>query len=235
MEQFDLASMLIGWQQYNALQIVMPGLNEWLSVARSADAEDVRERILSGYKDGKPFTPYVPTIALPSPADRVLDFGCGLGRNFPYLRTVAHHITGFDLPPMIERFRTVAGDAVDTLSADWNDLRENRFDLIFAALVLQHIEPEACQLYLMDFLRMAPAVYLLTRADNDFGPNVIDLIAQTGGFEAGDCALVDHDPGTNQLRVLGHDSFDALRRAGNGHCEVLLRSKVFRPESATGS
>ena len=60
----------------------MPGLNDWLSVARSADADDVRERILSGYKDGKPFTPYVPTIALPSPADRVLDFGCGLGRNF---------------------------------------------------------------------------------------------------------------------------------------------------------
>ena len=42
---------------------------------------------------------------------------------------------------MIERCRTVAGDAVDALSADWNDLRENRFDLIFAALVLQHIEP----------------------------------------------------------------------------------------------
>ena len=165
----------------------MAGLNHWLSVARSPDADDVREHILSGYKDGKPFTPYVPTFALPLPVDRVLDFGCGLGRNFSYLKTIARHITGFDLPPMIERCRTMAGDGVEVLSDDWNDLRENRFDLIFAALVLQHIEPEACRLYLMDFLRMAPAVYLLTRADSDFGTNVIDLIAQTGMFEAGDC------------------------------------------------
>ena len=161
----------------------------------------------------------------------MLDFGCGLGRNFPYLRTVARHITGFDLPPMIERCRTVAGDAVEALSADWNDLRENRFDLIFAALVLQHIEPEACQLYLTHFLRMAPAVYLLTRADNDFGPNVLDLIARTGMFEAAECVQVDHDPDTNQLRVLGRSPFDAVRQAANGHFEVVLRSKVFRPES----
>ena len=34
---------------------------------------------------------------------------------------------------------------------------------------------------------MAPAVYLLTHADNDFGQNVLSLIAQTGMFEAGDC------------------------------------------------
>ena len=49
----------------------------------------MRERILTGYKAGKPFTPYVPTITLPAPIESVLDFGCGLGRNFPYLKTIA--------------------------------------------------------------------------------------------------------------------------------------------------
>jgi len=205
----------------------MPGLNEWLAVAQSADADDVREHILSGYKDGKPFTPYVPTIPLPSPIDRVLDFGCGLGRNFPYLKTVSRHITAFDLPPMIARCRTIAGGAADVLTDDWNHVRHDRFDVIFAALVLQHIEPPTVQSYLEDFARMAPAVYLLTRVDNDFGPNVLDLVARTGMFAAGDCVLVDHDPGINQLRVLGHKAFDAVRQVANGHCEVLLRSQTF--------
>jgi hypothetical protein len=66
----------------------MAGIDDWLQVARGED-EDVRERILTGYKDGKPFTPYAPTIAWPSNIRSVLDFGCGLGRNFPHLRSGA--------------------------------------------------------------------------------------------------------------------------------------------------
>jgi hypothetical protein len=203
----------------------VPGLDDWLTVARLATADDLREQILSGYKDGKPFTPYVPTITLPSPVDRVLDFGCGLGRNFPYLKTIARHITGFDLPPMIERCRT-AGDTVDVLSDDWSGVRSRRFDLIFSALVLQHIEPSACRSYLEDFARMAPAVYLLTRMDNDFGPRVLDLVADAGTFATGDCVFVDHDPQTHQLRVLGRSPFEVARQVTSGHCEVLLRSAV---------
>ena len=188
----------------------MPGLDEWLSVARSADATDLRDHILSGHKDGKPFTPYVPTIELPAPLDRVLDFGCGVGRNFSYLKKIARHVTGFDLPPMIERCRSLATEHVDVLEDDWQHVRASRFDLIFASLVLQHIEPDICSAYLADFAQMVPRVYLLTRLNNDFGPN---------------CIHVDHDPVTNQLRVLGRGSFDDVRQlAGSGHCEVLLSS-----------
>jgi SAM-dependent methyltransferase len=203
----------------------MPGLDEWLSVARSADAADLREHILSGHKDGKPFTPYVPTIELAPPLDRVLDFGCGVGRNFPYLNAIAGHVTGFDLPPMIERCRALATQPVDRLDDDWPRLRAARFDLIFASLVLQHIEPDVCRSYLTDFAHMAPRVYLLTRLDNDFGPNVLDLVARVNVFDAGDCTYVDHDPATNQLRVLRRGSFDDARQiTSGGHCEVLLRS-----------
>ena len=70
-----------------------------------------------------------------------------------------------------------------------------RFDLIVSVLVLQHIEPAACRAYLEDFARMAPAVYLLSRADSDFGTNVFDEVAATGLFDAGDCVEVDHDSG----------------------------------------
>lgn len=80
-------------------------------------------------------------MALPSRLDHVLDFGCGVGRNFPYLKSVARHVTGYDLPPMIARCRELAPVPADALSDDWPSLCEQRFDLVFASLVVQHIEP----------------------------------------------------------------------------------------------
>ena len=67
--------------------------------------EDLREHILTGFKSGKPFRPYVPTIALPSQIDWLLDFGCGVGRNFSCVRTLGRHVAAFDLPPMVARCR----------------------------------------------------------------------------------------------------------------------------------
>lgn len=205
----------------------MAGREDWLQVATSDD-DELKERILTGFKSGKPFTPYVPTIALPASIESVLDFGCGVGRNFPYLRTIARRVEGFDLPPMIERCRAVATEAADRLASDWAEVRTRRYDLIFASLVLQHIETDACRGYLADFARMTPDVYLLTRARTDFDASVLDLVAAAGMYEAGECTIVDHDPGTHQLRVLGRIPFDAARRAPDDvHYEVRLGSRVM--------
>jgi len=204
----------------------MPGRDDWMAVADTADSEEIRERILTGYKDGKPFTPYVPIVPLPFNIGRVLDFGCGLGRNFSYLKRTARSVAGFDLPPMIEQCRRHASDEVDFLSSDWTEVRVRRFDLIFASLVLQHVESDSLRTFLVDFAGMAPAVYLLTPTRTDFGENLLDIIAATGRFEPGECVDVDHDPVTHQLRVLGRMSFDAARRAGHErYFEMLLRSK----------
>src|SRR4051812_29901919 len=146
----------------------MPGVDDWLAVAQAADPDEVRERILTGYRDGKPFTPYVPTIDLPSPIERVLDFGCGLGRNFPYLTTIAREVTGFDLPPMIERCRELAEHRVARLTSDWREACAHRYDLVVATLVLQHLATDECRAFIEDFARIAPAVYLLTRVRSDF-------------------------------------------------------------------
>jgi SAM-dependent methyltransferase len=206
----------------------LPGIDDWLSVARSADPDELREHILSGYKGGKPFTPYVPTIELPSPIDRVLDFGCGVGRSFPYLKGIARHVEGYDLPPMIARCRTLSAEPIDHLFDDWNEVKARRFDLIVSALVLQHIEPAISRSYLVDFARMAPVVYLLTRVQDDFGTKVLDLVAATGMFDADECVKVDHDSQTHQLQILDRRPFDEVRQsADEGHYEVLLRSKVF--------
>jgi SAM-dependent methyltransferase len=205
----------------------VPGLDDWLAVARSADPDDLRERILTGYRAGKPFTPYVPTLAMPSLLRTALDFGCGLGRNFPYLAGVAGTVTGFDLPPMIERCRALAPTPVERLSHDWAEVRTQAFDLIFASLVLQHVDTDACRMYLRDFARMTPCVYLLTRTQTDFGENLLQLVAETDAFDAGECVMVEHDASTHQLRVLGSTTFDLARRSsGAEHYEVLLRART---------
>ena len=136
-----------------------------------------------GVQGRKALHAVLPTIQLPSATGRVLDFGCGVGRTFPFLRRIAGHVTGFDLPPMIERCRTLAAEPADALVGRLAALRTQRFDLIVSVLVLQHIEPAACSDYLRDFARMAPAVYLLSRADSDFGTNVFAAIAATGLFD----------------------------------------------------
>lgn len=202
---------------------------EWSALAASASDDDLRERILTGFKDGKPFTPYVPTLALPPALDRVLDFGCGLGRNFPYLTSVARHVTGFDLPEMIERCRQAGAHRVDALSSDWHTLRNERFDLVFASLVLQHMEAAPCAAALADFARMAPVTYLITRGQGDFGFNVLDLVLRAGVFDATVPLEVNHDDRTHQLRVIGPVPVtDALAPDDGRHFELLLTSRAWR-------
>ncbi len=203
----------------------MPGLEEWQSIAGTADPDELRERIFTGYKNGKPFTPYVPTVVLPTSPDWVLDFGCGIGRSFPYLKSIARHVAGFDLEPMIARCRSLASEPIDLLTSDWEEISGRRFDLIFASLVLQHIETDICRAYLGAFASMASVTYLLTRLETDFGVNVLRLVADSGFFEAEECVEVEHDPEHHRLRQVGRRSFAETGQAtGNLHYEVVLRS-----------
>lgn len=204
----------------------MSGRKEWESIAATSDPDELRERIFTGYKAGKPFTPYVPTIAMPEWIDRVLDFGCGVGRNFPHLKSIARHVAGFDLEPMIVRCRSLATESADLLSSDWEDVSRMRFDLVFASLVLQHVESDVCLSYLTDFAKMAPSIYVLTRLQSDFGANVLGLVAESDLFDVQDCVEVEHNTDTNDLRQVGRRSFsDVARATDNLHYEVLLTPK----------
>lgn len=201
----------------------MMALDDWLRVAENGTDDEVREWILTGATSGKPFTPYVPTLPVPAGLSSVLDFGCGLGRNFPFLVGIAHRVTGFDLPPMIARCRKLPALAGVTLSDDWNAINEERFDLIFASLVLQHLDTVSIQRHLADFARMAPLTYLLTRADSDSGDQVLDILAHLDKFETSECVEVEHDQASHQLRVVGRMPFEKARLAASGHYELLLR------------
>lgn len=201
----------------------MIGREEWEAIAAECDPDELRERIFTGFKAGKPFTPYVPTIPWDTPVRSVLDFGCGVGRNFPYLKSIADHVVGFDVEPMIARCRELATEPVDLLSSNWGEISRQRFDLVFASLVLQHVDTDSVRAYLVDFAKMAPAIYLLTRLQSDFGANVLGLVADSGLFAVTECAEVEHDPITNELRQISLRSFAEVSRATeNLHYEVVL-------------
>lgn len=183
-------------------------------------------RIAAGSAVDTAFTAYVPTIELP-PVESVLDFGCGL-RQFPYLKRIARRVEGFELPEMVERCRTLGPARADSLSSDWREVQARRYDLIFTALVLQHLETERAAGFLADFAAMAPRVYMLTRARSDVGAAILDLVSESRAYDHGSCRIVDLDPAARHLRVVGEASFDAARRSPDDvHYEVLLRSRIF--------
>jgi hypothetical protein len=96
-----------------------------------------------------------------------------------------------------------------------------------ASLVLQHVDTETCT-FLVDFASMAPSFYLLTRARTDFDAVMLELVAEAGVYDGTTCRIVDHDPQTHQLRVVGETTFDAARRSADDvHYEILLRSRVM--------
>ncbi len=196
----------------------------WRRMAGAVRLEDVREAILTGHLDGKPFSPYEPVLEMPASLARVLDFGCGLGRNFPYLRSAASHVIGFDFAEMVERCRreSAVPDGVE-LTSDWGAVRRQRFDCVFACLVFQHIEPDALRTYLADLATMARWLYVLSRGRSDFGDGVFQGIASTGTFAGTACNVVEHDPTTHGLKHCG-----ALplwqAAADDRHYEALLTS-----------
>ena len=171
--------------------------------------------------------PDPPTIELPT-VESVLDFGCGLGRNSSYLKTIAREVHGFDVPEALADCDGHPTYGTDRLSRDWSITRQRRFDLIFASLVLEHLPTERAASFLDDFAAMAPHLYLLTRARSDFGAALLDLIVETRAYDPGPCRILDNDPGTHRFRVVAEASFDAARRSPDDvHYELLLRSRNF--------
>lgn len=156
-------------------------LNEWTSLAE----EDPHWAILSiPGKEGGKWTPdeffetgqdhvnlyleHMARFGLPQHFERVLDFGCGVGRLSQAWLEHADHVTGVDIAePMIQRGKELSSQHanLELIHNPHEDLRlfaDNHFDLVFTHICLQHMPFSVATAYIREFARIcAPGGHLV--------------------------------------------------------------------------
>ena len=91
--------------------------------------------------------------------DRVMDFGCGIGRLTQALADHSEHVTGVDIAPtMIEiarrNNRKKNCEFVCNERADLSIFADASMDFIYTSITLQHIPPKFARGYLREFFRI---------------------------------------------------------------------------------
>jgi tellurite methyltransferase len=86
----------------------------------------------------------------PARALRLLDIGCGEGRNAVFFARNGYHVTAFDTSPKgVEKTKQLAletGVQIEALVADVNEYRlAEQFDVLFSTGVLHYVPPERRQ------------------------------------------------------------------------------------------
>ncbi|MBM0233593.1 class I SAM-dependent methyltransferase [Micromonospora sp. STR1_7] len=121
---------------------------------------DVDEFLATGRADVEETAGWLGQLGLPTRWERVLDFGCGAGRLSQALAPHADQVVGVDIAPsMLETARHLdrsAGNIRFVLNdaPDLSQFPDGHFDLVYSALVLQHLPRSAIDRYLAEFLRV---------------------------------------------------------------------------------
>lgn len=116
-------------------------------------------------------------IGSPDQKLKLLDFGCGIGRNtFGFSENKNWNIVGYDNDVMLEKaeeycklkFNKTSKDYKNiTFSSDWNLIKTMKFDLIYVILVFQHVFEDDLSKYLQDIKVMTNRMIVGGRRYND--------------------------------------------------------------------
>ena len=174
--------------------------NFWKTIKK----EEIGDAILTGY-EGKldEMRPFSDVIKHMPGGGLVLDFGCGIGRNTYYLKTIYDNVVGYDLPPMIEEFQKKFNGENVTITSDWDNVKLLKFDDCLASLVFQHIPKPELENYLLDLQKMVKRLVLHGRTWQDFAGgytlpiiekyfDVVEFIDQRNPEEDNNVVLVDN-------------------------------------------
>lgn len=105
-------------------------------------------------------TAYLRGLGIATRPAKALDFGCGVGRLTQALAGYCDEVVGIDIAPsMIEQANRLnrQGDRCRYLVNPGTDLTivgDERFDLIYTNMVLQHMQPAYSARYIAEFVRL---------------------------------------------------------------------------------
>ncbi|GAA4430233.1 class I SAM-dependent methyltransferase [Actinokineospora soli] len=121
---------------------------------------DVEEFLALGRSDVAATRSWLAELGRPTSWTRALDFGCGAGRLSQALAEHADSVVGVDVSaPMLATARSLdrSGGRCDFVLNEAPDLRrfaDGEFDLVYTALVLQHLPADVVEGYLAEFVRV---------------------------------------------------------------------------------
>jgi cyclopropane fatty-acyl-phospholipid synthase-like methyltransferase len=132
----------------------------WLN----ANKENAGDLILTGYSgEFKDMPVYEEVIGLVGAGKKILDFGCGIGRNTIAVSKLYENAYGFDLDSMLSLVPKENKSSTITYTSDWNSINHLKFDCVLASLVFQHIDDNELESYLQDIANMTDKLVLHSR------------------------------------------------------------------------
>lgn len=135
---------------------------------------------------------------------RVLEFGCGIGRNIPFLQRAFPEaaIVGSDISPASLETAREENPDVEFILDDGTVADLGQFDVIFVAGVFHHIPPEMRDLVAKNIRqRLAPGGTLFVFEHNPYNP-VTQRIVSTCPYDA-DAVLLKPSELSQRLRNAG--------------------------------
>jgi 2-polyprenyl-3-methyl-5-hydroxy-6-metoxy-1,4-benzoquinol methylase len=146
----------------------------WLST----NIDNAGDRILTGYLgalEDMPIDNYA--LSLLGQGASALDFGCGVGRYSSELANNFEKVFSYDLPNMISLVPQKNKLSNITYTSDWQEVISNKFDLVLASLVFQHIDDHELTSYLSDIANITDKVFLISRSwIDDTNSSVLDIV-----------------------------------------------------------
>lgn len=140
-----------------------------------------------------------------TPVSRILEFGCGIGRNVPFLAKAfpGAEIVGTDVSPAsIEQARVENPEQAFHVESD--GLEIGRFDLVFVAGVFHHIAPnERSGAMSLIARRLTPRAHLCVFEHNPYNP-VTRRIVSNCPYDA-DAVLLKPSELSGRMRSAGLD------------------------------
>ncbi|MFZ6004366.1 MAG: class I SAM-dependent methyltransferase [Actinomycetota bacterium] len=153
----DLDDLGSNWDQLGALDPFWAVMSDR---ERRNNKWDVEEFFATGRREISDLLDYLRDLGIEIGRARALDFGCGPGRLVQALAGHFDSVTGIDIAPsMLELAERLNqhGDSCRYLlntRADLTVVGEERFDLVYTHLVLQHMEPAYARAYIRELVRL---------------------------------------------------------------------------------